>query len=137
MLTTGKQVGFQSPSKLLWSSSWIAQTVSTVQYYILFQTVTIQIILRPSNCYLLSKAGYVCSRFWRLILDYWRLMIVWCFTVLRSQFKYYLDFSIDLNRFDGSQTVIIIHLLSDVGLKCVWQPGSDRLLITYYCHVYF
>ena len=27
MLTTGKQVGFQSPSKLLWSNSWIAQTV--------------------------------------------------------------------------------------------------------------
>jgi len=26
-LTTGKQVGFQSPSKLIWPNSWIAQTV--------------------------------------------------------------------------------------------------------------
>jgi len=26
-LTTGKQVDFQSPSKLFWSNSWIAQTV--------------------------------------------------------------------------------------------------------------
>jgi len=27
-LTTGKQVGFQSPSKLFWSNSWIARTTN-------------------------------------------------------------------------------------------------------------